>query len=96
MLIYIRGEEGVGKSKVVNIIEMDFSLLSRRKEFVISLPTGSIANDIDGGTLHTTLGINTGAEKNYQYKINAQSLNRFCLIIDKVSMIDLELLISVD
>ncbi len=71
LLIYIRGEEGVGKSRVVKTIEMGFILLSRRKELVISAPTGSTANDIGRSTMHTALGVNNRVAKNYQAKSNA-------------------------
>lgn len=37
MLIYIRGERGVGKNKVVKIIKIEFTLLGRKKELVILL-----------------------------------------------------------
>ncbi len=56
----------------MKVIEMGFILLSRRKELVISAPTGSAANGIGGSTVHTTLGINNRAGKNYQAKNHAQ------------------------
>lgn len=70
LLVYIRGEGGVRKSRVVNTIQMGFSLLGRKKELVISAPTGSTANRIGGSTVDTALGINNRAGKNYQYKIS--------------------------
>ncbi len=72
LLIYIRGKGGVGKSRVVKAIEMGFILLSRRKKLVISAPTSSAANGIGGNTVHTVLGVNNQAEKNYQAKSNMQ------------------------
>ncbi len=96
LLIYIKGDERVGKSRVVKAIEMGYILLSRRKDLVISAPTGSAANSIDGSTVHTVLGVNNRVGKNYQAKINAQWLYCSSLIIDKVSMIDLKLLTSID
>lgn len=71
LLIYIRVEGGVGKSKVMKAIKIGFILLSRRKELVISAPTSSTANSIDGSTGHIVLGVNNQVEKNYQAKINA-------------------------
>ncbi len=72
LLIYIKDKRGVGKSRVVKVIEMGFILLSRRKELVISMLTGSVANSIGKNTVHTILGINNRAEKNYRAKSNAQ------------------------
>ncbi len=71
LLIYIRGERGVGKSRVMKVIEMGFILLSRRNELVISAPTGSAANSIGGSIVHIALGVNNRAGKNYQAKSNA-------------------------
>lgn len=65
LLIYIRGEEGVRKSRVVKAIEKGFTLLSRRNELIISAPTGSAANSIGGSTIHTALGVNNRVRKNY-------------------------------
>lgn len=72
MLIYIKDEWGVGKSRVIKAIEMGFTLLSRRKELVISTPTSFAANRIGGSTVHTTLGVSNKARKNYQVKTSAQ------------------------
>lgn len=45
--LYIQGlKDRVGKSWVLNKIQMDFYLLGRWKNSVISVPTGSAANDI--------------------------------------------------
>ncbi len=70
ILIYIRVEGRVGKSRVMKVIEMGFILLSRRKELVISAPTGSAANGIVGSIVHTALGVDNRAGKNDQTKSN--------------------------
>ncbi len=58
LLIYIRGEGGVRKRRVVTAIEMGFILLStRRKELMISVPTSFAANGIGRSTMHIVLGI---------------------------------------
>lgn len=71
LLIYIRDEDRVGKSRAVKALEMGFALLGRRKELVIFAPTGSVADGIGGSTVHAALGVNTCHGKNYQVKINA-------------------------
>ncbi len=58
LLIYSRVEGGVGKSRVMKVIEMGFILLNKRKKLVISAPTNSIANGISGSTVHTALDVN--------------------------------------
>lgn len=48
---------------------MGFFLLSRRKNLVISTPTGSKANGIDGSTVYTAFGINNRAKKTTSIKL---------------------------
>lgn len=57
LLIYIKGERRVGKSRVVKVIKIGFILLSRRKELVISAPTSFVVNDIDKSIVYTALGM---------------------------------------
>ena len=59
LLLYVRGEGGVGKSRVVQALELGFTLLGRWKVLVISTPTGCAADGIGESTIHTALGINT-------------------------------------
>lgn len=70
MLIYIRGEGRIEKIRDVKAIEMGFAPLGRRNELVISVPTGSVTNNIGGSTVYTALGVNNRAGKNYQAKNN--------------------------
>ncbi len=58
LLIYIRDERGVGKSKVVKAIKMDLILLRKRKKLEISMLTIFVANGICRITLHTVLAVN--------------------------------------
>ncbi len=57
LLVYIRGEGGVGKSRIVHAIEMGCTLLSRNSDLVITVPTGTAADNIGGSTIHTSLTI---------------------------------------
>lgn len=65
LLVYIRGEEGIRKSRVINIIRIDYFLYSKRKEFVISVSTSSTANGIGKNTVHTIFRVNNRVGKNY-------------------------------
>lgn len=96
LLIYIKGEEGIRKSRVIKVIKMDFIILSRRKDLVISMPIDSAANSIGRSTTDNTLGINNWVGKNYQAKNNAKYLYYSALIIDEMSIIDLKLLKSIE
>ena len=57
ILIYIRAEKEVQKSRVVKVIEMKFTLLSKKKNLVIFAHTGFAANEISKSTVYTTLEI---------------------------------------
>lgn len=70
LLLYIRGEGGVGKSRVVHAIELGCTILSRDSDLVITAPTGAAADNIGGSTIHTTLAIGV---RNRHGKSNAIS-----------------------
>ena len=57
LLIYVKDERSIKKSKVFKAIEKGFVLFSRRYELVISTQTGSIVNGIGGSIVHTTIGV---------------------------------------
>lgn len=94
--MYIKSEGEIGKNRVVKAIEIGFILLGKRKKLVISVPTRFAANSISKNTVFTILGVINWAKKNYQIKINLQWLYCSLLIINKVNMIDLKLLISIN
>lgn len=58
MLLYVRGEGDVGKSRVIKTIKIRFSLLCRRPELVITALTGAAATNIGGATIYAALDIN--------------------------------------
>ena len=96
LLLYIKSEGGVGKSRVVQALELGFIFLGRQVKLVISTPTGYAVDGIGGSTIHTALEIHIRVGKSFVIKINTLWSQRFSLIIDKVSMIDLKLLTSID
>lgn len=66
--IYIKGEKRVRKSRVIKAIEMRFTILSKKKELVISAPTSLVANGVNRSTVYAALRVNNKAKKNYQVK----------------------------
>lgn len=72
LLIYIGGKNRVGKNKGMNGIEIGFTLLERRNEFVISALTGSAVNRIGESIVHNTIRINIWVKKTQEMKVNAQ------------------------
>ncbi len=63
LLLYVRREGGVGKSKIVKAIHLGFSVLKRRKELLIAAPTGAAAANIGGTTIHGVLSIDDCIQK---------------------------------
>ena len=72
LLIYVKGEVRVGKSRVMKNIKMSFTLLSKRNELVIFAPIGSAANEISGNIIHISIRVNTQVEKNHEVKVNVK------------------------
>jgi AAA domain len=65
--LYIGGEAGTGKSRIVKAVIIALSLLQRDAEIALMAPTGSAADNIDGNTYHTALGMSIG-KKNVSYR----------------------------
>ncbi len=70
LLLYICGEGGVGKSRVVHAMEIGCALLSRNSDLVITAPIGAVADNISGSTIHTSLALGV---RNRHGKSNAIS-----------------------
>ena len=96
MLLYIRGEVGVGKSRVIKALQMGFNLLQRQNGLVIAAPTGCAAKGIGGNTIHIALSMNTRTSENRQVRPSPAWTRCSALIIDEISMIDLKLLATID
>ncbi len=47
LLLYIQGEGGVGKSRVVKGIKLGFSLHFRKADLVFAIPIGAAASNIE-------------------------------------------------
>lgn len=96
MLLYIKSEDGVGKSQVIQVLEMRFIFLNRQKELVISILTDCAADNIRGNTIYIILEINTRIEKDFIIKTNTLWLQRLSFVIDKISIINIKLFILID
>lgn len=94
MLLYVRGEGGTGKTRVVKAIELGFSLLDRREELIITAPTEAAASNIGGSTVHAAMSIETPGRRTPTLSNTWSS--RTALIVDDISMVSLKLLGSMD
>lgn len=70
LLIYVKGKDGVRKSRVMKAIEIGFALLERKNELGISALTSSAKNENSGSTVDTAIGINTRMGKTQKVKVN--------------------------
>lgn len=68
LLLYVKGERGIGKSLVINVLEIGFALLDKRNKLVFSVLIGYTSEDIGRSIVYTALSINT-------YKIKSLSTN---------------------
>lgn len=94
-LLCIQREGGVDKSRVVNEIELRFSLFSGRADLVLAISTSATASNIERSTIYTCLG--TGV-RNSQRRINKDlSIWTQCyvLIINEISIIELNILSNI-
>lgn len=95
LLLYICGEGGVRKSRIVHAIELGCALLLRDSDLVITAPMGAAADNIGGSTIHTSLAIGV---RNRHGKSNAISnlwTARCIMIVDEISMVKLEMLSNI-
>ncbi len=95
LLLYVRGEGGVGKSRIVKAIYLGFSFLKRQKALLITAPTRAATAHIDGVTIHGVLNVDDCIQKQQRL---AKGLwqNHLVLILDEISMVSLKLLLTVD
>jgi PIF1-like helicase len=95
------GEGGTGKSRFIQAIQAWFAYLSRSEELVTTATTGTAAIGIGGATLHSTVGIpiEKGDSRRVLTPTRAKMAlwaNRSYLIIDEVSMLDTDVISSLN
>ena len=95
-MLYVRGEGGAKKSYVIHALKMGITLLDKRNELMFSAPTGYAAEGIRGSTVHIALSISTHNVKSLSTNVSAIWTHWSSLIIDKLNMIPLGLLATMD
>ena len=98
MLLYIGGEGGVGKSRVIQAIEFGYGLLQRKNEVLLMAPTGDSAYNIGGRTIHSALSINFRNPTQDNINSHTYSLlrDKTIMIIDEISMVSLTMLHTIN
>ena len=73
-LLYVGGEDGVGKSQIVKTIVAGMDLVFRKNEVILMAPTGVAADNISGNTCHTVLGIGLGKKQKLTVSCHVRKL----------------------
>jgi PIF1-like helicase len=97
-LLYVGGEGGTGKSRVIEAVRLGMKLLEREGEVLVIAPTGKAAKNVRGSTIHTGLDVAVRSHRKRQPSSRVRSLwaNKTMLIIDEISMVSSKLMDSID
>lgn len=95
LLMYVGGEGGTGKTRVIQAITELAKRLEVVDSMVLCAPTGTAANNINGQTIHSVLNLSFssrgGGDRN-KWKVERHArywAGKRYLIIDEISMVDL-------
>ena len=98
LLLYVGGEGGTGKSQIIKSIVAGMDLINRKEEIILLAPTGAAADNINGNTIHTSLGISIGKKRPPKASPRVKRLwrNKTIMVIDEISMVDLRMLNTIN
>jgi Helitron helicase-like domain at N-terminus/PIF1-like helicase len=96
--LYVGGNAGVGKSQIITAIVAAMDLLYRKDEVLLTAPTGSAADHIDGNTYHSALGISLAKSQKPTVSPRVRKLlsNKTIMFVDEISMVDLSMLSTIN
>jgi hypothetical protein len=100
LYLFISGEAGTGKSKVISSIRMFFESSDRKDEYQICASTGTAASKLYASTVHSYLCLNISKrnlesstwKQNFSLRLHKLKY----LIIDEMSMIGSKTLLKID
>ena len=96
-LLYVAGEGGTGKSRIIEAVRLGMQLMEREEEMLVMAPTGNAANHVQGSTIHTGLDVAVrGRKQGASRRVKALWRNKIMLIIDEISMVSSKLMDSID
>jgi hypothetical protein len=99
LLLYVAGEGGVGKSRVIKAIELGYTILQRSNEVMLTASTGAAADGIDGHTIHSAISLNrkdTNRTGSIGTRCRFLWKGKSILIVDEISMVSMALLHSIN
>ena len=96
--LYVGGEGGTGKSRIIDAVRLGMKLLKRERELLVIAPTGNAAKNVQGSTIHTGLNVAVGGRHNRGASSRVRSLwtEKTMLVIDEISMVSSKLMDSMD
>jgi len=98
MLLYVAGEGGTGKTRVIEAIELGYELLQRKDEVFLMAPTGSAADKIRGRTIHSSLCLDMcdRPRPNISGQVYSLWKGKTVMIIDEISMVSSKMLNTIN
>ena len=63
--LYVTGEGGTSKSRIVDSVKLGMKLLERDREVLVLALTGDVANHVQGSTIHTGLDVAVGSRRKW-------------------------------
>jgi len=97
--IYLGGESGTGKSRVISGVKLLLEKMGKRRILQLAGASGAAADNIDGATIHSCLGLTVQGRKPGKgtiMRLRKQWAKKEILIIDEASMISLKELCEID
>lgn len=85
----------VGKSGVIHILEIAFTLLNKKKKLMILVPIRCAAENIKNCMMHITLSINTCRVKSLCTNISGIWTHQSLLIVNELGIIYLKFLTKI-
>ena len=99
LLMFLGGEGGTGKSHVIKGIQSLLNKMGRREVLQLSAASGAAADNIEGSTVHSSLGLKVGKQapsRHHFQKLKSHWEKKEILVVDEVSMISLTTLAEID
>ncbi len=97
--MFLGGEGGTGKSHIIKGIQSLLNKMGRREVLQLSAASGAAADNIEGSTVHSSLGLKVGKQapsgRHFQ-KLKSHWEKKEILVVDEVSMISLTMLAEID
>jgi hypothetical protein len=100
LFLFVSGEAGTGKSKVISSIRLFFESSNRSNKYRIAASTGTAAAKLYASTIHSFLNLNLSRNRqqnsNWKNTFSLKLQDLQYLIIDEISMIGAKTFLKID